>query len=82
LEDKAEEWFKEVRDNQAAKELPPMNAADRRVIHKAADSWGLITESEGEGRDRHVVLKPAATKEEPVETKAKKKPAAKKPKKT
>jgi predicted RNA-binding protein Jag len=40
-------------------ELSPMNAADRRVIHKLADDNGLTTESVGEGRDRHVVLKPA-----------------------
>jgi predicted RNA-binding protein Jag len=39
--------------------LPPMNAADRRVVHKAATDYGLETESVGEGRDRHIVLKPA-----------------------
>jgi predicted RNA-binding protein Jag len=37
-----------------------MNAADRRTIHKLAQEWGLISESAGEGRDRHIVLKPAA----------------------
>src|SRR5579872_5302578 len=68
LEDKAEDWFKEVRDSGEPKELPPMSPADRRTIHKAADSWGLITESEGEGRDRHVVLKP---REEEAKPKAK-----------
>jgi predicted RNA-binding protein Jag len=36
-----------------------MNAADRRVVHKAATDYGLETESVGEGRDRHIVLKPA-----------------------
>ena len=61
---KAEEWFKEVRDSGKPKDLPPMNAADRRVIHKLADEFGLMTESVGEGRDRHVVLKPAAAAEE------------------
>ena len=63
LEDKAEDWFKEVRDSGEPKDLPPMSPADRRTIHKAADSWGLITESEGEGRDRHIVLKPREQKE-------------------
>lgn len=62
LEDSAQVWFKEVRDSGEPKDLPPMNAADRRVLHKAADEWGLITESEGEGRDRHIVLKPAEPK--------------------
>lgn len=67
---KAEEWFKEVRDSGQQKELSPMNAADRRVIHKAATDYGLGTESVGEGRDRHIVLKPSgagSTKDEPAE---------------
>jgi spoIIIJ-associated protein len=54
----AEDWFKEVKDAGKAKDLPPMNAADRRVVHKAAEDWGLSTESVGEGRDRHIVIKP------------------------
>jgi spoIIIJ-associated protein len=56
----AEEWFKEVRDSGKPKELQPMNAADRRVVHQAATDYGLTTESVGFGRDRHIVLKPAA----------------------
>ncbi len=38
-------------------ELHPMNAADRRVIHKLAAENGMTSESLGEGRDRHIVLK-------------------------
>jgi spoIIIJ-associated protein len=60
LGEKAEAWFKKVQESGEPMELRPMNAADRRVIHKLADEYGLTTESEGEGRDRHVVLKPAA----------------------
>lgn len=56
----AEEWFKEVRDSGKAKDLVAMNPADRRVVHKAATDYGLETESIGEGRERHIVLKPAA----------------------
>ncbi len=56
----AEVWFKEVQASDKAKELPPMNAADRRVVHKAATDYGLETESIGLGRERHIVLKPAA----------------------
>lgn len=59
LREKAEEWVKEVKDSGKSKELRPMNAADRRVIHQLATEHGLITESVGEGRDRHIVLKPA-----------------------
>jgi spoIIIJ-associated protein len=60
LGEKAETWFKKVQESNEPMELKPMNAADRRIIHKLADEYGLTTESIGEGRDRRVVLKPAA----------------------
>lgn len=59
LAEKAEVWMKEVKEDGKPKELPPMNAADRRTIHKLAAEWGVVSESVGEGRDRHIVLKPA-----------------------
>jgi len=55
----AEEWVKKVKDSGETMELQPMNAADRRTVHKLAAEWGLISESIGEGRDRRIVLKPA-----------------------
>lgn len=55
----AEDWMKEVKDSGKPKDLRPMNAADRRTVHKVAQEWGITSESEGEGRDRHIVLKPA-----------------------
>lgn len=59
LSEKAADWLKQVQDSGEPMDLAPMNAADRRVIHKLADEYGLSTESIGEGRNRHVVLKPA-----------------------
>jgi spoIIIJ-associated protein len=59
LRDRAEDWMKEVRDSKKPMSLEPMNASDRRVIHKLAGEYSLISDSEGEGRDRHIVLKPA-----------------------
>ncbi|HEY1835524.1 MAG TPA: R3H domain-containing nucleic acid-binding protein [Candidatus Saccharimonadales bacterium] len=59
LAQKAEDWIKQVRDTGESMDLRPMNAADRRVVHKVASEAGIISESAGEGRDRHVVLKPA-----------------------
>jgi spoIIIJ-associated protein len=59
LRDQAEDWVKEVRDSGNEKELRPMNAADRRVVHQLAGEYGLNTESVGEGRDRHIILKPS-----------------------
>lgn len=58
LAEQAEEWVKEVKDSNKPMDLRPMNAADRRVIHKLASDSGILSESVGEGRDRHIVLKP------------------------
>jgi len=58
LSSHAEEWMKQVKESGQPMELKPMNAADRRTVHKLAQEWGLVSESSGEGRDRHIVLKP------------------------
>lgn len=57
LRDRAEAWVKQVRDSGQPMDLDPMNAADRRVVHKLAGEYGLTSESTGVGRDRHIVLK-------------------------
>jgi spoIIIJ-associated protein len=57
LRDRAEAWVKQVRDNGEPMDLQPMNAADRRVVHQLAAEYGLTSESVGQGRDRHIVLK-------------------------
>lgn len=67
LSEKAEAWIKKVKESGEPMDLKPMNAADRRVIHKLADESGLSTESVGFGRDRHIVLKPAVEAVEEVE---------------
>ena len=39
--------------------LEPMSAYDRRLIHNALTNFkGIKTESEGEGINRHIVIKP------------------------
>lgn len=58
LSEKALSWVKRVKESGEPMELQPMNPADRRTIHKLASEEGVITESVGEGRDRHIVLKP------------------------
>ena len=60
LAETAEEWIKKVKGSGEPYELKPMNAADRRTVHKVAAEAGLVSDSAGEGRDRHIVLKPAA----------------------
>ncbi len=58
LSEKAREWVAAVKKSGQPMPLQPMNAADRRTIHQLASDEGLETESVGEGRDRHIVLKP------------------------
>lgn len=58
LEAKAEKWAKQVLATGEAMELEPMNPAERRVIHKVLQDYAqLSTDSEGVGRDRHIVIK-------------------------
>lgn len=57
LRERAEAWVKQVRDSGEPMNLEPMNAADRRVVHQLAAEYGLSSDSAGEGRDRHIVLK-------------------------
>lgn len=58
LRETAEAWMKQVQASGEPMDLKPMNAADRRLIHKLAAEYNLTSESIGEGRDRHIVLKP------------------------
>lgn len=61
ISEQAEQWMQQVKESGNPMELKPMNPADRRTVHKLADEFGLVTESVGEGRDRHIVIKPAVT---------------------
>lgn len=58
LRTKAEAWVQQVRDSGEPMDLEPMNAADRRIVHQLAAEYSLSSDSVGEGRDRHIVLKP------------------------
>lgn len=59
----AVEWVNQVKDSGKDMHLQPMNPADRRTIHKLAGEYNVATESVGEGRDRHIVLKAPVTTE-------------------
>ncbi len=50
---------KEVAETKVEAHLDPMNSYERRVVHAKLSDWrDVYTESEGEGKDRHVVIKP------------------------
>ncbi len=57
LAEKTKEWIEEARSNGEDYHVNPMSPADRRVIHQVVSEHGLVTESVGEGRDRHVIIK-------------------------
>lgn len=40
----------------ASVDLPPMSSYERKLVHDLVASKGLVSESEGEGRDRHTVV--------------------------
>ena len=57
LTKQAEEWIEKVRTTGTTYKVHPMNAADRRVVHHVVGGYSdLSTRSEGEGKDRHVVI--------------------------
>lgn len=54
--DKAREWIEEVRKTGDSR-VERLNPADRRVVHRVASEYEDIeTFSEGEGRDRTIVI--------------------------
>jgi len=57
LSEQVEEWAKAVMESGEPMHLRPMSAAERRVVHQTLTEYSQIeTHSEGEDRDRHVVL--------------------------
>ena len=56
IAEKAEGWIKKVRSTGEPMEIN-LNAADRRVVHKLAEDYSdITTHSEGEGRDRKLII--------------------------
>lgn len=39
--------------------LPPMSSYERKIVHDLVAERGYVSESEGEGRDRHTVIRSA-----------------------
>ena len=48
-----------VKDTNVAVALKPMSSYDRKISHDLIAEAGLISQSEGEGKERHIVAKPA-----------------------
>ena len=60
ISDKAEGWIKKVRETGEPMTIN-LNAADRRVVHKLAEDYSdIATHSEGEGRERKLIIEKVA----------------------
>ncbi len=57
LADQVREWCEKVMHSGETMSLEPMSPADRRVAHQVVAEFGALqSHSEGEGRDRHLVI--------------------------
>jgi len=55
----AQSWGKQVLESGQPLELEPQSPWQRRIVHMTVSEMkGLSSESVGEGRDRHIVIKP------------------------
>ena len=60
IAEKARGWIEEVRAT-GDSHIARINAADRRIVHRVASEYSDIrTYSEGEGRDRHIIIAQAS----------------------
>ena len=60
IAEKARGWIEEVRST-GNSHIARINAADRRIVHRVASEYSDIrTYSEGEGRDRHIIIAQAS----------------------
>ncbi|GGC79009.1 single-stranded DNA-binding protein [Tersicoccus solisilvae] len=56
LQRMADDAVARVRDTHESVALKPMSAYERKIVHDAIADLGMISESEGEGASRHVVV--------------------------
>ncbi len=58
LKERTKAWIEEVKETKEEMELEPMPSWQRRIVHMVtAETDGVMSESIGEGRDRHLVIK-------------------------
>ncbi|MCL7747472.1 RNA-binding cell elongation regulator Jag/EloR [Halalkalibacter alkaliphilus] len=59
LEQLADRVAKKAKDTRKSLPLEAMNALERKIVHERLKSVpGVVTESEGKGANRHIVIKP------------------------
>ncbi len=56
LQQIAEDAVAKVKESGSAVALEPMSAYERKIVHDAVADLGFVSESEGEGANRHIVV--------------------------
>lgn len=64
LEELVVRAVRRIEEGAATAALPPMSSYERKIVHDLAADRGYLSESEGEGRDRHTVLQAPADDEQ------------------
>lgn len=54
-----EKAIERIEAGAASAALPPMSSYERKIVHDLVAERGYVSESEGEGRDRHTVIRGA-----------------------
>ena len=59
--EQVKEWCEQVMTTGEAMHVKPMSPVDRRTAHRVVSEYPQLTsQSEGEGRDRHLVIQKAS----------------------
>lgn len=57
LKDLVERTLAKLEETDKEQHLKPMSSYDRKLVHDMVAEAGMVSESEGQGRDRHIVIR-------------------------
>ena len=57
LKDLVEKTLARLEETDKEQHLKPMSSYDRKLVHDMVAEAGMVSESEGQGRDRHIVIR-------------------------
>ena len=57
LKDLVEKTLAKLEETDKEQHLKPMSSYDRKLVHDMVAAAGMVSESEGQGRDRHIVIR-------------------------
>jgi spoIIIJ-associated protein len=59
LREMVERHIQKLEDTDKAQHLKPMSSYDRKLVHDMVSEAGFVSESEGQGKERHIVIRKA-----------------------